>query len=253
MGKKKRKNRMILSLLAGLLLFCSISLAAAETELPEGAVAGLPERLAVTDSEGNSVNSGTGEYFFCVENMTPGEVYTKNLQVMNLREDKAYHIYFYAAPVGQEGEINLEEECTAVFSLNGQKLYEGKVTGEGTPDMRSEPLDLGYYEPGQSAVLQCSVVWNGGSAEGEIDYGQKLVGSDGTEVLKESSGDGQLSGEVTFRWIFYAVVDEEYVPPKTGIWTDYNRFYAGMLITVGSLILLLLFLIYKKRRKAERK
>lgn len=226
---------MILSLLAGLLLFCSISPAAAKTELPDGAVAGLPERLAITDSEGNSVNSANGEYFFCVENMTPGEVYTKNLQVMNLREDKAYHIYFYAAPVGQEGEINLEEECTAVFAMNGQTLYEGKVTGEGTPDMRSEPLDLGYYEPGQSAILQCSVVWNGG-----------------TEALKEGGGDGQISGEVAFRWIFHAVVDEEYVPPKTGVWTDNNRFYAGTLLTVGSLILLLIFLIYKKRWRAER-
>ena len=73
---------------------CGFS-AFAEVTLPEGAVKGLPEKLTAMDSSGKPVDSATGEYFFLAENILPGEVYTKKVQIMNLREDKAYHVYFY--------------------------------------------------------------------------------------------------------------------------------------------------------------
>ncbi|MDO4317584.1 MAG: hypothetical protein Q4C48_05170 [Lachnospiraceae bacterium] len=237
--------------LALLLLFCGFTTVFAEAVLPEGAVAGLPEKLTVMDSDGNSVSSETGEYFFRVENMTPGEVYTKQISVMNLREDKAYHIYFYAQPISSEGEIRLDEECTASFLLNGEPIYEGKVTGEGEPDMRETPLDLGLFEPGASATLQCSVVWSGTDAGGLIDYGHRVVDGSGTEVIREGSGDASIYGETTFRWIFYAVVDESYEPPRTGILAADNRLYAGVLAAVGLTTLLLFLLTVKKRREKE--
>lgn len=237
--------------LAFLLFFCGFTTVFAETVLPEGAVAGLPEKLTVTDSDGNSVSSETGEYFFCVENMTPGEVYTKQISVMNLREDKAYHIYFYAQPIDSVGEIRLDEECTALFRLNDALVYEGKVTGEGTPDMRENPIDLGLFVPGASATLWCSVVWNGTDAGGLVDYGHKLVDGSGTEIIREGSGDAAIYGETTFRWIFYAVVDESYEPPRTGILAADDWVYAGVLGALGLTTLLLFLLIVKKRREKE--
>ncbi|MBR0485241.1 MAG: hypothetical protein IJJ69_10760, partial [Oscillospiraceae bacterium] len=77
-----------------LLLSCNCLTAFAEVALPDGAVKGLPEKLTAMDSDGNVVSSDTGEYFFRVENMSYGETYTKEVQLMNLRDDKAYHIYF---------------------------------------------------------------------------------------------------------------------------------------------------------------
>lgn len=251
--KKRIVNRICSASLSFLLLFCSMISVFADTVLPEGTAAGLPEKLTVTDSDGNAVNSETGEYFFCVENMTPGEVYSKNIQIMNLREDKAYHIYFYAQPLDRKGEIDLEEECTASFSLNNERIYEGKVTGEGNPDIRETPIDLGLYEPGQTGTLQCSIVWNGTDAGGFIDYGSKVTDKNGTEIIREGSGDNTVYGEVTFRWIFYAVVDEEYIPPKTGVLTDNDWLYAGAVITVGIMIVILLLLSYKKRQESKKK
>ncbi len=78
--------------------------------------------------------------------MIPGEQYSKDIQIMNLREDKAYHIFFYALPVDKSGEIDLEQECTTTITLEGEPLYQGLVTGDGNVDMTDTPLDLGLYE-----------------------------------------------------------------------------------------------------------
>lgn len=245
---KKIIRKLAMASCAAVLLFCNCFTAFAEVSLPEGTAAGLPEKLTVLDSDGNSVNE-SGEYFFYVEDMVPYETYSKDIQIMNLREDKAYHIYFYAEPISKYGEIDLENSCTAVFTLEGNQIFEGKVTGEAfdsSIDLADEPIDLGLYEPGKSRILNCSVTWNGSDAEAFIDFGQKTVSKDGTEIVRE--GDRFIYGEVTFRWVFYAVVDEEYVPPKTGIFSYENNVYIIVMIAAAVLILILLLLIAVKKK-----
>ena len=70
-----------------LLLYSPIP-AHADVMLPDGAVKGLPEKLTAMDSDGNVVSSETGEYFFRVEDMDYGVTYRKDVQLMNLRDDK---------------------------------------------------------------------------------------------------------------------------------------------------------------------
>ena len=234
------------------LLFGGVSSAWADVTLPEGTAAGLPEGVTVLDSNENSV-SEEGEYFFLVENMTPLETYTKTIQIMNLREDKAYHIYFYAEPVDKTGEIDLEAETTAVFSLNGEEIFTGSVTGlseDGSIDLSETAIDLGYYEPGDASVLTCSITWSGESVEQAIDYGSKLVDSDGVHVVRDADGDTYISGEVTFRWIFYAVVDEDYTPPNTGIFGMGEGIYILIVLIIAILILCVLILLKSRKRAA---
>lgn len=233
------------------LLFCNLMSVFAEVSLPEGTVAGLPKELTVMDSDGNVVNSETGEYFFHVENMVPGQTYMKEIQIMNLREDKAYHIYFYAEPLEKAGEIDLENECTAVITLDGAQFYEGKVTGEGNVNLTETPIDLGQYVPGQSRKMNCAVTWNGTEAGGHIDNGAKVVDAAGTSVVRPESGDHDIDGEITFRWIFYAVVDDEYVPPKTGVLTVESWIWIVLFAVVGVLILVMLFLLLRKKQKQK--
>lgn len=240
---------------AAALLFCNCLTAFAEIPLPEGTAAGLPEKLTVLDSDGNAVN-GSGEYFFHVEEMKPYETYSKDIQIMNLREDKAYHIYFYAEPISKQGEIDLENDCTAVFTLDGGKVFEGKVTGEsadGGTDLSQEPIDLGLYEPGKSRSLNCKVTWNGTSAGDFIDYGHRVVSSDGTQTLREKSGDNYIYGEVTFRWIFYAAVDETYTPPNTGFLSQNSAVYAAVVAAAAVMIIIMLLLIRKKKKSKKAK
>ena len=181
--------------------------ALAETSLPDGAVKGLPERLAALDDEGNAVNSATGEYFFHVEDMQFGEVYSKNIQLMNLREDYSYHIYFYVEPLFKAGEIDLEKGCECSFFLDGEEIYRGDVNGKGNFDLSEQHFDCGNYEPGESHVLRCEIVWNDIDVIQNVDNGHRLVDKDGEHVLVGPCDSGYAEGEIEFKWIFYAMVD----------------------------------------------
>lgn len=238
-----RMMKKISSIFISALLFC-FSITVSAEELPDGAVAGLPERLVVMDSEGNSV-SENGEYFFSVENMQAGEPYTKNIQIMNMREDKAYDIYFKIEPVSKQGEIDLEEECTAIITIGDEKVYEGKVSGKDS-NISEKGIGLGNYTPGQSRNMRCTVIWNGTDSGNHIDYGEKIISSDGTSIVREKSGKESISGEIEFRWIFYANVDTNYNPPKTGFYSEIFL-YAVLLVVAILLIAMIVFVTKKKR------
>ncbi len=200
----KRVCKLISVVLAAALIFC-INVSAYAVELSSGSVEGLPEKLVVLDDNGQSV-SDSGEYFFVVENMQAGQTYTKNIQLMNLRDDASYKISFRAEPLTKSGEIDLENECSCEISLDGEIFYSGKVTGQGTPDIRDNALSLGTYEPGESHVMKVDVKWNGTSAGGFIDNGERIVDISGTTLVREMSGQTEISGETTFKWVFYAEV-----------------------------------------------
>ncbi len=207
-------KKAITTLVGSLLIFVNATgfSAFAEVSLPDGAVKGLPQRLAALDDEGNAVNSETGEYFFHVENMEYGVTYTKNVQLMNLREDKSYNIYFYTQPLYKKGEIDLEEGCECRFYLDGVQIYKGDVNGkgdEGEIDLTETPLNCGHFDPGDSHILRCEVIWNDLDVLKNVDNGWRLVDKDGTHVLEGPNGEGYVEGEIEFKWIFYAQVSED--------------------------------------------
>lgn len=209
-----RAKKLLTALSCCLLFLSSLSCpltASAEVALPPGAVKGLPERLAALDSEGNAVNSATGEYFFRVENMKYGETYTKSVQLMNLREDYAYHIYFNVEPLYKKGSIDLEKGCECTFWLDGNEFYKGTVTGQGNIDLTQEIYDCGLYYPGDSHVLKCAVVWNDLAVldDVHVNNGHRLVDKDGVHVLEGPDESGHVEGEIEFKWIFYARVNPD--------------------------------------------
>lgn len=241
------------ALASSLLLFsCNCLTAFAEAALPEGAVKGLPERLTAMDSDGNSVNSDTGEYFFHVENMSYGETYTKDVQLMNLRDDKAYHIYFYVEPLFKDGEIDLEKGCECTFWLDGQEFYKGTVTGEGNFDLTKEVYDCGLYNPGDSHTLKCSVIWNDLDVLVGVDNGHRLVDINGEHVLVGSKNSGYVEGEIEFKWIFYAAVDEDYDPPKTGLLSVDDNFWLIAMAVLAVLTAGLFVMVFLKKKQQEK-
>jgi hypothetical protein len=187
----------IIGVLLTAILICSLCVTTVfADELRAGTVAGLPEKLVVLDDAGRSV-SENGEYFFEVEGMQANEVYTKKIQIMNLREDAAYRIFFNAQRISTTGEINLEEECICTVYLDGAVIYKGKITGEGEPDIRETPLSLGYYHSGESRIMQVDIVWPNDVDHGnfEIDNGARIVDSKGTTIVREKTGKSHIEGE----------------------------------------------------------
>jgi hypothetical protein len=235
-----------------LLLSCNCLTAFAEVALPDGAVKGLPEKLTAMDSDGNVVSSSTGEYFFRVENMDYGVTYTKDVQLMNLRDDKAYHIYFYVEPLYKQGEIDLEKGCECTFWLDGQEFYKGTVTGDGNIDLTQQVYDCGLYQPGDSHTLTCSVIWNDLDVLVGADNGHRLVDINGEHVLVGTKDHGYVEGEIEFKWIFYAAVDEEYAPPKTGLFSDGNSVWLLAIAVLAVMTGGMLVLVLLKRKQKEK-
>ena len=249
-----RAKRKFAALVSSLLLFSCMSLTAfAEVALPEGAVKGLPEKLTAMDSDGNVVSSDTGEYFFRVENMEYGVTYTKDVQLMNLRDDKSYHIYFYVEPLWKDGEIDLEKGCECTFWLDGNEFYRGTVTGAGNFDLTQEVYDCGNYAPGESHTLRCAVIWNDLDVLVGVDNGHRLVDINGTHVLVGPDESGYVEGQIEFKWIFYAAVDEDYDPPKTGLFAGDHSFWLICIAVLSVLILGMLILVLLKRRRGSSK
>jgi hypothetical protein len=56
---------------------------------------------------------------------------------------------------------------------------------------------------------------------------------------------------VRFKWIFYAVVDESYVPPKTGLDSFYKKMEIGLLICMGCLVAGAIVVVKRKNKKQE--
>ena len=247
-------KKLIAVMLAAVLLMSMCVTTVLADELRAGTVAGLPEKLVVLDDNGNSV-SENGEYFFEVQDMTPGENYVKNIQIMNLREDASYHIYFNAQPMSKYGEIDLENECVVTLYLDERVVYQGKVTGEGIPDVRNEPLDLGRYGPGQSRVLRAEIVWNASGNYGDaIDEGHRIYDFNGVKVVREKSGKTHIEGEVIFKWIFTAVGDAPTPSGESsGTYIDTGEtitfIFAGLIVVAIGVMMLLLFV--KKRKKKD--
>jgi len=256
-----RVGRKILAALCGVsLLACSaVSLAtAADTPLEDGSVQGLPEALTVMDSEGQAVPE-SGEYFFHVEEMNYGETYTKEIQVMNLREDRSYHVYFLAKPIDKAGEIDLEKGCTCVFTLDDEEIYSGNVNGIGISNgkainMSRQPLDLGYYKPGEGHVLKCYITWNDIDVIQHVDNGKRLVDKNGVTILEGPDGEGSAYGEIDFRWIFAAAVGEtEKSSVDTGFLSVKSSFWLICIGIAAFLVLLMLILLAKKKQKKNRR
>ena len=164
--------------------------------LPDGSVQGLPQNLIVFDQDGNSV-SASGDYYVHIEDMQPRVLYTKDITVMNLRNDAVYRVYMSAAPDHTEGDIDLEGEVHTELYLDGELIYSGGVNGDGTPNMQLEPIDLGgIYKSNESRKLHAEFIWN-------------ITDETETFILGESKQDKEAFGAVDFRWIFTAQVKEE--------------------------------------------
>lgn len=164
--------------------------------LPDGSVRGLPQNLIVCDEKGDSV-SADGRYYIHVEDMQPGVVYTKDISVMNLRQDAVYRVYMTMAPNHTEGTIDLENEVEVKLYLENSLVYTGDVNGNGTPDMQNTPLDLGgIYNSGDTRHLRAEFVWNMTKATEE-------------HIQAESDAGNKAFGAVDFDWIFSAQVRED--------------------------------------------
>ena len=122
--------------------------------------------------------------------------------------------------------------------------------------------------------MQVDVKWNGTSAGGFIDNGERIVDTGGTTVIREKSGQNEISGETTFQWSFYAQVEDthgdysstssddggsEIYPKPSGGGTIIDFVQTGevvawtaiIIIMTATLILIILLAGKKKKQRSD--
>jgi len=193
-----------------------------ETQLPQG--------LLIGDQDGVCVNAH-GYYYIDARDLLPGEVVRKVLTIQNLeqRERSAeagipFIVSLTAEPLLSTGPIDLLDLVHMTIRLEGELVYDGKVRGDGTPNMIETALPLGEYAIGDRRTLDITLT----------------VASD-MRIHEEKS-------KAEFRWQFYAARIIDSPPPKTGVLDNY-----GFLLPVGGAMLLCFFLILLKKRKDSEK
>ncbi len=183
-------KKVFFSLIISLLFM--VNSVCAVTKLPDGAVKGLPQNLLVLDEAGNSPQDG--ELYIYIEDMMPREVYTKDITLMNARDDAVYSIYMTAENNYTSGEVDLLTETTCKLWLDDELIYEGRVDGVGTPNMHTNGIDLGgTFDKGETRKLHAEFCWN------ITDETEDMINT-------YSSKDKDYYGEVSFKWIFYASI-----------------------------------------------
>lgn len=171
------------------MIFMTVSVFA-EIKMPEGFVKGLPENLIAMDENGYSPDPENGEIYVYIPDMKSGELYTKDISLMNLRDDAQYNIYMTATPNYTKGNVDMLNETQCRLYLDNELIYEGLVNGDGTPNMQQNGLDLGgLYKSGVSRKLHAEFIWNW---SGKTTY--------------ELEDKNSYYGEVSFYWTFYAQI-----------------------------------------------
>ena len=190
----------------------------------------LPHGLLIGDQDGIAVDEH-GYYYIDARGLLPGEVVRKVLTVQNLEYDNptpeskvAYIITLAAEPLFSRGPVDLLDKVHMEIKLEGKIIYDGKVRGDGTPNMIETPLDLGTYAIGDRRVLDIT-----------------LTVAPDMEIHEEKS-------EADFRWHFYAARIIDSPAPRTGVLDNY-----GYLFPVGGVLLLFFLLIPLKKRKDREK
>lgn len=193
-----------------------------DTELPHG--------ILIGDQDGISVDR-YGYYYIDIRGLLPGENYRKTLTIQNLETNGrnpesqiAYTVTLASEPLFARGPVNLLDKVHMTIKLNGETIYDGRVRGDGTPDMTETPLNLGVYAIGDRRTMEIT-----------------LTVAPDMEMHEEKS-------EADFRWHFYAARNVEAPAPKTGVIGNY-----GYLFPVGGMLLLFAVMVPLKKRKEREK
>jgi len=221
--KRGASAALFLCLLTAMISGMAVSASAVkETDFPRG--------LLIGDQDGISVDEH-GYYYIDWRGLLPGEVARKTLTIHNLEMGHEnpesiipYTVFLSSEPLFSRGPIDLLDRVHLLMKLEGKVIYDGRVYGDGTPNMIEIPLNLGVYEIGARRTLDITLT----------------VDSD-MEICAEKS-------EADFRWHFYASRDLDDPPPKTGGLDSY-----GFLLPPGAVLLLFIIMIPLKKRKEREK
>lgn len=221
-----RFKKLILSALC----MCIISAVFSGTAVVNAAAINLPSGFLIGDQDGIHVDA-SGEYYIDARDLKPGDVIHTTLTIQNLAQnDKTpegkvpYTLVMRTEPLTNSGPVDLLDEVSLTLKLDGETVYDGRVRGDGVPNMIEKALELGDYAVGDRRILDITLT-----------------------VSPEMKQYEEIS-EADFKWVFYAYRAVDADPPKTGLLDGYWMY---LLPIAGAVLLSALLLLMKKRRERQ--
>lgn len=143
--------------------------------------ASLPPGLVIGDSDGFSITS-EGAYFIELENVMPGDSFTKDISIRNVSMKEGFELTLLAKKGTGSGPIDFTKVVDVVLVQDDKTLYDGGLLGNESIDWTKSPLVLGYYTSGAESNL--TVTFTVSSQLGKDDY--------------------KLPSDYKFQWVFSA-------------------------------------------------
>jgi hypothetical protein len=173
----------------------------------------LPPGLLISDQDGIRVETG-GDYFIDARELRPGEVRVTTLTIRNLERDIPFELFMTAEPLGGSGPVDPLDVVQLDLTLEGRRLYHGRVRGDEDVNMVERALNLGLYASGDSRVMTITLT----------------VAAD-LEAFPVKS-------RAQIVWHFHAVKNASSDPPKTGQAPAWPFLKPSLVLLLGAALLL---------------
>ncbi|MBO0472380.1 hypothetical protein IGL98_002846 [Enterococcus sp. DIV0840] len=205
----------------------------------------LPPGVVIGDETGISASS-EGEYYVDLPNVLPGESYEKTITIRGMDVKEPFELGILVTPDSTKGVIDFDKLITLTLSIDGKKLYQGPLLGNGEFDWKVQPLIIGTCEYGKDQIL---------TAVFEVDKDLTLA-------------DYKEESQLLYHWTFVATKNQ----PKTSDTNDSstvssdkseskgifpmtgeeikNLIYKTL---AGLLLILIAILLWKKRKEEQGK
>lgn len=111
----------------------------------------LPSDVLIGDTDGFYVDE-SGEYFIDLQNLMPGDAFTKEILIKNTNMQQGFSLYLSARPGEQHGSFAFQEAISISISQNNLSLYEGNMFQDS--NLREQPLLLSTLKPGEECEIK---------------------------------------------------------------------------------------------------
>jgi len=182
------------------------------------------DNLLVVDESGVTANNTTGEYYITIEDMKPGEIYSKNIFIQNLDPKEDYQIYLQVEPVKNEGNIVLSDITNLSLSINDTPIYKGIASGIGNVDMKNAPVSIGSFVSGKQKTMHMNI-----------------------QIQGDKVKNGQY-GDFIFKWVFKGVKIEK---PVTGVALQTKLYITAATLSATLIVMIVLYVIVRRKRSLQ--
>lgn len=227
------------------------------------AVNALPPGMVIGDSEGLYATS-EGEYYIDLVDLLPGEIYEKEITIRSLDLEEPFSLGLLVEEVESKGSIDWKEHIVVRLELDGEKIYDGPLLGDGSFDWTQTPLKLGVCNYGTDKVMKATFTVDSGLTNEDyrdqshlyyywtfvaVKDQQPAEPDDPTkpqEPVSPAEPSTSTTGELPRTMAAADAADSGKRLPQTGEQLVY-QFLSGLL-----LVLIALFL-WRKRREEEQR